>query len=116
MEQPQQHEALELLPPEVWWHVLQHLGFGSLAEAMRVALVCRAFHALVTGSDSARAASLESPPFAPLCAAAAARQWAHLQSHQRWRRNHLGPSTGPSPLIHIASGSVGTFPPPIYFN
>ncbi|ELR21982.1 Tubulin/FtsZ family, GTPase domain containing protein [Acanthamoeba castellanii str. Neff] len=109
-EVPTKH-ALELLPAEVWWHVLQQLEPGPLADVVRLALVCRTFCALALGSETALeanpVASTAPPPFAPLRAAAIAHQW-RLLSRQRWQQpvRNVGP-LGPSPLIQISSGIIG---------
>ncbi|ELR23146.1 Tubulin/FtsZ family, GTPase domain containing protein, partial [Acanthamoeba castellanii str. Neff] len=100
--------ALELLPAEVWWHVLQQLEFGPLAD-----VVCRTFCALALGSETAleantgAVASTAPPPFAPLRTAAIAHQW-RLLSRQRWQQpvRNVGP-LGPSPLIQISTGIIG---------
>ncbi|ELR16260.1 Tubulin/FtsZ family, GTPase domain containing protein, partial [Acanthamoeba castellanii str. Neff] len=108
---PAKH-ALELLPAEVWWHVLQQLEPGPLADVVRLALVCRTFCALALGSGTAleanpvAVASTAPPPFAPLRAAAIAHQW-RLLSRQRWQPvRNVGP-LGPSPLIQISTGTIG---------
>jgi hypothetical protein len=106
--------ALELLPAEVWWHVLQQLEFGPLADVVRLAQVCRTFCALALGSETAlgeantgAVASTAPPPFAPLRTAAIAHQW-RLLSRQRWQQpvRNVGP-LGPSPLIQISTGIIG---------
>ena len=111
---PTKH-ALELLPAEVWWHVLQQVELGPLADVVRLAQVCRTFCALTLGSETAfeanpeaEASSAAPPPFAPLHAAAIAHQW-RLLSRQRWRQpvRNVGP-LGPSPLIQISTGTTGT--------
>jgi hypothetical protein len=108
--------ALELLPAEVWWHVLQQLEFGPLADVVRLAQVCRTFCALALGSETAleantgAVASTAPPPFAPLRTAAIAHQW-RLLSRQRWQQpvRNVGP-LGPSPLIQISTGIIGARP------
>ena len=112
---PTKH-ALELLPAEVWWHVLQQVELGPLADVVRLAQVCRTFCALTLGSETAlgqanpegvATCTAGPPPFAPLRAAAIAHQWC-LLSRQRWRQpvRNVGP-LGPSPLIQVSTGTTG---------
>ncbi len=111
---PAKH-ALELLPAEVWWHVLQQLALGPLADVVRLAQVCRTFCALTLGSETAfeanpgavASSASAPPPFAPLRAAAIAHQW-RLLSRQHWRQpvRNVGP-LGPSPLLQISTGTIG---------
>ena len=114
---PAKH-ALELLPAEVWWHVLQQVELGPLADVVRLAQVCRTFCALTLGSETALAgkanpeavatctAAPVPPPFAPLRAAAIAHQWC-LLSRQRWRQ----PVRNVGPWVHRPSFKSAPAPP-----